>query len=107
MNRLFIIGNGFDLAHNLKSSYWYFREYLRKYAENFLSEFEKMYGYYPVNEDDWHLGKNKKLLIKNRNEKVYKQLWQYIEYNLGYANESNMLDFSQSIIGELDLDGGL
>ena len=107
MNRLFIIGNVFDLAHNLKSSYWYFREYLRKYAENFLSEFEKMYGYYPVNEDDWHLGKNKKLLIKNRNEKVYKQLWQYIEYNLGYANESNMLDFSQSIIGELDLDGDL
>lgn len=35
------------------------------------------------------------------------QLWQYIEYNLSYANESNMLDFSQSIIGELDLDGGL
>ncbi len=71
MNRLFIIGNGFDRAHKLKSSYWYFREYLRKYAENFLCEFEKMYGYYPIDEDDWHLGKNKKLIINSRNEKVY------------------------------------
>jgi hypothetical protein len=28
MNRLFIIGNGFDLHHGMKTSYWNFRDYL-------------------------------------------------------------------------------
>ena len=33
MSNLFIIGNGFDLSHGIKSSYKDFREYLkRKYA---------------------------------------------------------------------------
>ena len=30
MNRLFIIGNGFDISHGLKTSYRYFKEYLRR-----------------------------------------------------------------------------
>lgn len=35
MNKLFIIGNGFDLAHGLKTSYTDFRHYLNKeYPEN-------------------------------------------------------------------------
>lgn len=28
MKRLFIIGNGFDRAHNLPTSYWDFRKYI-------------------------------------------------------------------------------
>ena len=36
MSTLFVIGNGFDRAHGLKTSYWDFRKYLEKYAEDFL-----------------------------------------------------------------------
>ncbi|MBT2755884.1 hypothetical protein J7E71_07975 [Mesobacillus foraminis] len=28
MKRLFIIGNGFDLHHGMKTSYWNFRNYI-------------------------------------------------------------------------------
>lgn len=39
MNRLIIVGNGFDLAHNLKTSYCDFLEdYLRSVIKSFLSE---------------------------------------------------------------------
>ncbi|MEE1261296.1 MAG: AbiH family protein [Paludibacteraceae bacterium] len=39
MNRLVIIGNGFDLAHGLKTSYkdfirWYLKEFFKEYFEN-------------------------------------------------------------------------
>ena len=35
MDRLVIIGNGFDRAHNLPTSYYDFKEYLRIYAREF------------------------------------------------------------------------
>ena len=37
MSTLFVIGNRFDRAHVLKTSYWDFRKYLEKYAEDLLS----------------------------------------------------------------------
>lgn len=43
MSALYVIGNGFDSAHNLKTSYWFFREYLKKYAENFYIRLEENY----------------------------------------------------------------
>ena len=36
MSKLYVIGNGFDRGHGLKTSYWNFREYLEKYEEDFL-----------------------------------------------------------------------
>ena len=47
MSTLFVIGNGFDRAHGLKTSYWDFRKYLEKYAEYFLVQMEKMYSIAP------------------------------------------------------------
>ncbi|KAI4447639.1 hypothetical protein C823_002158 [Eubacterium plexicaudatum ASF492] len=41
MPELYIIGNGFDKGHGLKTSYWNFREYLEKYEEDFLVQMEK------------------------------------------------------------------
>lgn len=40
---LYIIGNGFDLAHGLSTSYWKFREYLEREHQEFLYEFEHLY----------------------------------------------------------------
>lgn len=39
--KLYIVGNGFDLAHGLPTAYWNFREYLEKVDCGFLSAFEK------------------------------------------------------------------
>lgn len=40
MKRLFIIGNGFDLHHEMKTSYWNFRNYLFETAPEILSSME-------------------------------------------------------------------
>lgn len=45
--KLFIIGNGFDLGHNMKTKYWNFREYLSNMYPDFLEEFEKHYRIFP------------------------------------------------------------
>ena len=34
MRNLVIIGNGFDLFHGIKSSYWDFKEYLEEIGED-------------------------------------------------------------------------
>ena len=47
MSTLYIIGNGFDRAHGLKTSYCDFRNYLEKYAEDFLVQLENMYSIAP------------------------------------------------------------
>ena len=48
MNRMLIVGNGFDLEHGLKTAYWNFREYLEENHLDFLIAFEKMYNFYPI-----------------------------------------------------------
>ena len=52
MNRMLIVGNGFDLEHGLKTAYWNFREYLEENHLDFLIAFEKMYNFYPVDFGD-------------------------------------------------------
>ncbi|MCS4585866.1 hypothetical protein FZ990_08370 [Clostridium perfringens] len=42
--KLFVIGNGFDLAHGLKTSYYDFKNYLDEENWAFLSSLESMYG---------------------------------------------------------------
>lgn len=44
MKSLYIIGNGFDRAHNLDTSYWSFREYLDDKYPDFLVAFEHLYN---------------------------------------------------------------
>ncbi len=41
MNKLFIIGNGFDRAHKIASSYEDFRKYLVSRLENITGEIYK------------------------------------------------------------------
>ena len=59
MSTLFIIGNGFDKAHGLKTSYWDFRNYLEKHAEEFLVQMENMYSIAPFERLDKRFKKNK------------------------------------------------
>lgn len=44
MKTLYIVGNGFDMAHKLPTSYWHFREYLEDMHQDFLADFEYLYN---------------------------------------------------------------
>lgn len=105
MSTLYIIGNGFDRAHGLKTSYWDFRNYLEKYAEDFLVQLENMYSIAPFERLDKRFRKNKEVQ-KRRDDDIYETLWKNFEYSLGEANEAEMLDYSKSIVDDLYLDGG-
>lgn len=66
---LFIIGNGFDLAHGLKTQYWNFREFLEWRDLNFLIQFEA--GYY--------------LDSGARDDVLKGVLWERLEENIAYG----------------------
>lgn len=85
---LFIIGNGFDIAHNLQTSYINFRDYLIEEEWEFLDLFEEMYG--------CHLDMDRRL--------AERYLWKDFENNLSSFDGDNIIDSATSI--ELGLDGG-
>lgn len=74
--KLFIIGNGFDLAHRLPTHYWDFRTYLENLYPDFLNSFEQHYYIYPKDADE------------------YKQnlLWNSFESNLANIDEDIIID---------------
>ncbi|MDD6645072.1 MAG: bacteriophage abortive infection AbiH family protein [Oscillospiraceae bacterium] len=107
MNTLYIVGNGFDVAHKLKTSYWFFRKYLKKYAEDFYVKLEENYGYSQIDVDDYYIGKNPQKAINAQDKFVYDSFWKTIEEELGNVNEASMLSFSESIVSNLYLESGL
>lgn len=107
MNNLYVVGNGFDLAHGLKTAYWDFRCYLDRYAQDFLVELEKMYGIYPIDEEDWRIQKQLKQIKIKREEQLKQVLWKNFEKDLASIDETRMLDWSSSVVDSLDLESGL
>lgn len=106
MPELYIIGNGFDKGHGLKTSYWNFRESLEKYEEDFLVQMERMYDFAPFERKDNRNRKNKQWQ-KWRDDALYQYLWQSFEFELSHANEVEMEERSQSVLEVMELDGGL
>lgn len=49
--KVFIIGNGFDIGHGLKTTYWDFRTFLENVDLDFLQSFENAYNIYPGSND--------------------------------------------------------
>ena len=86
--KLFIIGNGFDLAHKLPTEYWCFRKYLCKYHYDFLRDFEQHYSIYPGNTE----------------EEKRKILWNCFETNLANIDEEIIVEDAVGI--DMNLDGG-
>lgn len=84
--KLFIIGNGFDRAHGIPTSYYDFRNYLKCVAPQFLSSFEDKYylAYSPVS--------------RNRNI-----LWNDFERNLASISAEVIVEEVNSM--DLDLEG--
>ncbi|WP_315121291.1 bacteriophage abortive infection AbiH family protein [uncultured Clostridium sp.] len=85
---LFVIGNGFDRAHGLKTSYIDFRNYLEDKDWEYLTCLEKMYNFLP----------------DSRREMVEEYLWKEFEKNLSAVNEDEIIDFGTSI--DMGLEGG-
>ncbi len=99
MKKLYVIGNGFDRAHGLKTSYWDFRCYLSRYAKAFLVEFEKLYGFYPYDPEEYHVPKDKqKGAIKKRNDTLYDFLWKSFELSLGEPDEGEIESACRSAV---------
>lgn len=86
--QLFIIGNGFDLAHSLPTRYWNFRKYLYKMYPEFLDSFEEEYYIYPSGGD----GAKKSML------------WNDLETNL--ANISEEVIIEQAVSIDMGLESG-
>ena len=74
--KLYIIGNGFDLAHRLPTAYWDFRTYLEKMHPDFLESFEQHYEIYPGASEEY-----------KRN-----LLWNDFETNLANINEPVIIE---------------
>lgn len=85
---LFIIGNGFDLAHGLETSYWDFREYLKDVDWRYLQSLEEMYGFFTERSGD----------------ASREYLWRDFETNLSCIDEISIIEQGESI--ELGLEGG-
>lgn len=104
MKTLYIIGNGFDMAHGLKTSYWNFREFLDKTYPEFLLQFEGLYNIYSPDFSDPRISEDDR---KRWEEAVNCDLWSDLEKRIGQPNISEMEDFSESVLADLDLDSGL
>ncbi|MFT8351733.1 AbiH family protein [Clostridium saccharoperbutylacetonicum] len=79
--KLFIIGNGFDRGHNLKTGYWDLRTFLEKRYPNFLYSFESNYNIYSGFSD----------------EEKQQLLWNEFESNLANIDEDIIIDNAVSI----------
>lgn len=93
---LFIIGNGFDLAHGLKTSYWNFREYLQGVNWRYLQSLEEMYGFYIWDGSDE--------LYTMGCDALKDYLWKDFETNLAHIDEIAIIDQGERV--ELGLESG-
>lgn len=106
MNKLFIIGNGFDLGHGLKTSYKDFNNYLEKTYSN---ERESYLGNYIDKEGDINFKKlvaflnyliseaEEELKRKCENNNIKEELWKDLEVVMGafyYDYLFNDLEYS-------------
>ena len=86
--KLFIIGNGFDRAHGLPTSYWDFRTYLDNRRPEFLCDFEAHYDIYPASNED----------------AMKQMLWNELETNLANIDEETIID--QAVGIDMGLESG-
>jgi len=100
MDTLYIIGNGFDISHGLPTSYWDFRTFLEKHDLDFLLRLEEMFGIASIDLDDPRVN------AEAWETKIKEILWGSLEEKLAYPDTEEMRSVSESVVGQLDLDGG-
>lgn len=94
ISTLYIIGNGFDVAHGLQTNYWKMREYIDERDSGFLGNFETLYNIRPLDDTEpWYTEKAQ----ERWNKSVDHSLWSMFEYQMGNPNTTEMLELSSSV----------
>jgi len=103
VDKLYIIGNGFDVAHGIPTTYWSFRTYLEEHNPEFLLFFEKLYDIEPLDDTEPWYSEDAQ---ERWNKSVNNELWSIFEEVMGHPNISSMEDFSSSVLDDMDLETG-
>lgn len=91
---LYIIGNGFDIAHGLDTRYWKFREYLENVDPYFLRNFEELYNIQPLDDTEpWY----NQVAQERWNKSVNLNLWSIFEEKMGTPNTTEMIEQSDCV----------
>ena len=94
MKTLYIIGNGFDMAHGLNTNYWGLREYIEERDPEFLSFFEYRYNIQPLDDSEpWYTEEAQ----ERWNKSVNYNLWSVFEHHIGNPNTTEMIEMSESV----------
>ena len=102
MNTLYLFGNGFDIAHGIKTPYSAFRKFLESEHEEFLHRFEAMYNILPLDDTEpWYTDEAQ----KRWNERVLLDLWKTFEEEIGKPNVDEMYDRALSLVDEMPDEG--
>ena len=102
INTLYIIGNGFDKAHKLKTSYWNLREYIEQKDPEFLRQFEALYNIQPLDPTEYGYTESAQ---ERWNKAVNHDLWSEFEKFIGHTDITGMLEFSMSVTEGMPTDG--
>ena len=102
MSTLYLIGNGFDAAHHIQTSYSAFRSFLEKEHEDFLTRFEAMYSIEPLDDTEpWYTLEAQ----QKWTESVIKDLWMEFEDGIGHPDVEGMHDWALSLVDGMPEDG--
>ena len=102
MSTLYLFGNGFDIAHGVKTPYSAFRDYLEEHHETFLRRFEEMYHILPLDDTEpWYTEEAQ----QKWNKRVYKALWENFEADIGNPDTDGMYDFAVSLTDGMPSEG--
>ena len=94
MRTLYIIGNGFDIAHGLDTRYWKLREYIEERDPDFLMQFEELYDIHPLDDTEYGYTETAQ---EQWNKAVNHNLWSEFEKFIGNPNITSMLELSTSV----------
>lgn len=93
IKKLYVIGNGFDMAHGLETSYWGLRRYIEEQDYEFIRFFEDLYNIQPLDDTEpWYTEKAQ----ERWNKSVNHNLWSTFEDKMGKPNTTSMLEQSIS-----------
>ena len=102
MRTLYLLGNGFDIAHDIKTPYSAFRAFLAEKYDSFLRQFEAMYNIYPLDDTEpWYTEGAQ----KRWDESVLKGLWKSFEEEIGNPDVDRMHDMAESLIDGMPEEG--
>lgn len=102
MSTLYLIGNGFDIAHGIYTPYSSFRKYLSENHEVFLSRFEEMYYIQPLDDTDpWYTEEAQ----KEWESAVLHNLWKYFEEEIGCPDVDGMYGYATSMVDSMPSEG--